>query len=232
MANNPDPSLEEIFEAAEKINFDDFHQAFSYQPERISPLDQKLCKHPRNDLGNARRLIARHGAGIKYISEQGWHGWTGQCWSLEKGDQIVHMAAQNTADCLRYEFYAVAASGPYEDEPPKKYEERLKAWHSFARNSGNKPRISAMVTEAQPHLECSPKALDRKPYVLNVQNGTLDLKAPDNGREDWDGITLENHNPEDLITKLAEADYNPAATCPRFRQFISEIQPDLEKGLF
>lgn len=232
MANNPNPSLEEIFEAAEQINFDDFHQAVFYAPGTVSALDQKLCKHPRNDLGNARRLIARHGANIKYISEQGWHGWTGQCWSLEHGDQIVHKAAQNTADCLRYEFYAVAAHGPYEDEPPKKYEERLKAWHGFARNSGNKPRISAMITEAQPHLECSPKGLNRKPYFLNVQNGTLDLKAPDNGREDWDGITLEKHNPEDLITKLAEVEYDPAATCPRFRQFISEIQPDLEIELF
>lgn len=101
-------------------------------------------------------------------------------------------------------------------------------------SAAGEDKLKTLMAQAKNFAPCPIKPLGAHngAYFFNVQNGTLDLKAPDNGREDWDGITLENHNPEDLITKLAEVEYDPAATCPRFRQFISEIQPDLEIELF
>jgi putative DNA primase/helicase len=46
--------------------------------------------------------------------------------------------------------------------------------------------------------------MDRDPFLLNVFNGTLDLRT---GK-------LRPHRREDLLTKLAPAEFKPNATCP------------------
>jgi len=49
--------------------------------------------------------------------------------------------------------------------------------------------------------------------ILNVLNGTLDLRAGH----------LRPHQREDLITKLVQAGYDPAATCSRWEAFLDRI---------
>ncbi|WP_080797910.1 phage/plasmid primase, P4 family [Arabiibacter massiliensis] len=64
---------------------------------------------------------------------------------------------------------------------------------------------------------------DANPYLLNVENGTLDLEAGE----------LKLHSPADLITKLAPVSYRPDAAYPRWGQFVSEITDgDEEEALF
>jgi putative DNA primase/helicase len=55
--------------------------------------------------------------------------------------------------------------------------------------------------------------LDTDSHVLNVLNGTLNLRT---------GV-LNPHKSEDLITKLAPVEYNPAALCPIWDAFLSRI---------
>jgi putative DNA primase/helicase len=52
--------------------------------------------------------------------------------------------------------------------------------------------------------------------ALNVQNGTLDLKTGE----------LLPHRQEDLITKLAPVDYDPAADCPRWEAFLHRVMAE------
>ena len=54
---------------------------------------------------------------------------------------------------------------------------------------------------------------DRDPELLNLQNGTLDLRT----------IELRPHDRADLITKVAGTTYAPDAECPNFRAFLHEI---------
>ena len=58
----------------------------------------------------------------------------------------------------------------------------------------------------------SPEELDRDIWLLNCGNGTVDLRTG----------TLRPHDRSDYITKIANADYVPAAECPRWRRFIGE----------
>ena len=46
--------------------------------------------------------------------------------------------------------------------------------------------------------------LNQGDYLLNVQNGTLNLATD----------TLQPHNPDDLLTYVLPVHYDPAATCP------------------
>ena len=85
----------------------------------------------------------------------------------------------------------------------------------WAVESESAKRINAMVHLARFHerIILSVDQLDPDPWLLNCRNGTIDLTTG----------TLRPHQQADLITKMVEADYEPAATCPRWERFESEI---------
>ena len=56
-----------------------------------------------------------------------------------------------------------------------------------------------------------PSDLDCHPYLFNVKNGTIDLKT---GK-------LLKHDPAHYITKLAPVEYDPAAQCPKWLNFLA-----------
>ncbi len=64
---------------------------------------------------------------------------------------------------------------------------------------------------------------DRNVYYLNCQNGTLDLQTGE----------FHPHTPQDKLTKIAGAAYDPNAKNPRFTRFVSEVMSgDTEKARF
>lgn len=69
------------------------------------------------------------------------------------------------------------------------------------------------IQEAASVHPVSESDFDRDLWLLNLSNGTLDLRT----RE------LRKHDPDDLITRLANVDYHPTASCPRWNSFIEEI---------
>lgn len=68
----------------------------------------------------------------------------------------------------------------------------------------------------------SNEQLDVNDYLLNVQNGTLDLS----GNEP----VFLSHSPDMLLSKICNAEYDPAAECREWKKFLLEImQDDKEK---
>jgi putative DNA primase/helicase len=67
-------------------------------------------------------------------------------------------------------------------------------------------------------LAVSPEELDTDPMLLNVENGTLDLRTG----------SLREHLPEDLITKLAPGEFDVTAEAPRFYKFLKQVLADEE----
>lgn len=66
------------------------------------------------------------------------------------------------------------------------------------------------------------KQLDTDDYLLNVQNGTLDLSG--------DQPELLDHSPDMLLSKVCNVEYDPAATCEEWDKFLLEImQGDVDK---
>src|SRR4051812_30675586 len=62
------------------------------EPERT---DLDLAKLPRNDIGNAERLVARVGNDLIHVDEQGWCNWTGTHWApplSKKAPEAVRLA--------------------------------------------------------------------------------------------------------------------------------------------
>jgi len=88
-----------------------------------------------------------------------------------------------------------------------------------ALDSESSARINAMVSLAQALLPASTEELDRDPDLLNVANGTLDLRTGE----------LRPHNRDDWLTRLAPVRFDPNAACPRWEAFLLRAMGDNTK---
>ena len=101
------------------------------------------------------------------------------------------------------------------------YRDRLDI-EKYAIQSESMRRREASVRAAQhiPFLNATVDDLDKNPWLLNVENGAINLKTGE----------LLPHCREDMITKLAKVRYDKDADCPMWKQFVREImdyKPDL-----
>jgi putative DNA primase/helicase len=97
-------------------------------------------------------------------------------------------------------------------------EKKQKNIVEWAMRSQSLERLKAMWTLAKADLSISPDALDTDPYLLNVENGSIDLRTG----------SLREHKPEDLITKLAPVKFDLTAGSPTFDRFLKQVLVDKE----
>ena len=158
----------------------------------------------RTDLGNAERFVDSHRDRVLWCpARKSFLCWDGKRYAWDERGEVVKLA-HATARSIFHE--AADAEG----------EEEQKAITKWALASQNESRINAMLSQARPYLAVGMEELDRDPWLVNCQNGTLDLRT---GR-------LKDHDPADRITKIVPADYDPDASCPRFQRFLKETLVD------
>jgi putative DNA primase/helicase len=156
-----------------------------------------------SDVGNARRFAHQWGNAVRYVPAwKTWLLWTGQRWERDEIGGIWAYARETVRN-----IYAEAEDT---DAPADR-----KAIASWALRSEGETRIRAMVTLAQSELgiPLTPGALDADPWLLNCENGTLDLRT---------GV-LRPHNRLDLITRKVEVAYDPTAECPLWLTFLKRV---------
>ncbi len=155
------------------------------------------------DLGNAARLVAAHGERLRFCHHFGkWFVWDGRRWAEDQTGQVMRLAK----DAARAIFAEAATT---DDEVLQK---KVSSW---AIRSQAAERLKAMVelAKSEPGIPVTPDELDRNLWLLNVANGTIDLRT---GR-------LRPPDPADLNTKLAPVAFEPNATCPVWLGFIDTI---------
>ncbi|NKD88178.1 hypothetical protein HEQ72_07625 [Haematospirillum sp. 15-248] len=190
--------------------------------DQTDPLNYRLAWLPRNDAGNAERLLSRFGNDLLYVQDIGWAWWDGRRWSLEMGYTMANRLAHETVRHIYDEVQALQdAIGDKEVRDIQEIETHFK----WAGASGNAQRINAMINICQHYCVRRPSDLDANPMLLNVANGTLELDDPI-----LSGASRPRRS--HLITKVIEVDYDPDATCPNFLRFMEDILPDPEVRLF
>ena len=158
------------------------------------------------DLGNAERLAALHGRDLRFVRYRGnkgdWHIWTGQRWALDNIG-VVQSRAKSTVRGMYGEASEIQDDGARS--------ELVK----HARKSESSQRIAAMLDLAKSErpIPIPSTVLDNRPWLLNVKNGTIDLRIGE----------LRPHCRDDYLTKVCDVAYDPAATPPRWEKFLSEI---------
>lgn len=157
------------------------------------------------DLGNAKRLARRHRGEILYAgASSSWFIWdeTAGLWRQDTTGEITRRAEDTI----------LAGHAASLLEPDKELRDPLVK--HFLKSEGE-PSLRRMVTlaAAEKDVAVTPDQFDRDPWLLNLQNGVLDLRS----------TTLSPHNREGLHTKQSTVAWDPAATCPGFTKFIDEI---------
>jgi len=123
------------------------------------------------------------------------------------------------ADDKAEEVYAVeTARAIFRDAERTSDSEEQGEITKWAMRSQSAERIKAMCFLVKHQLGVKVEEFDADPYLLNVQNGTIDLRT---GK-------LQDHSPADRITKLAPVEYDTAAKAPRFQKFLKQTLPDEE----
>ena len=163
------------------------------------------------DLDNMHVFIARIGHDkLRFVHEWGWLAWDGKRWVLDKDG-----AAWRCAKLLSAAWAELA-----EEAEGAGLTERAKDYRAWAARCRQRNRLAAALSLAE-----SDKALAKRPHdfdsddlAFNTQSGTISLLS---GHE-------FPHFREDLITKIAGACYDPAASCPSWEAFLERILPEGE----
>jgi putative DNA primase/helicase len=199
----------------------------------VTPADPlTLAWKELSDLGNAERLVDRYGGTLLYVDGRGWTAFTGTHWSHEKGEQLAHKAAHGVARAIREEIAAL--KGAIEDRklPPGISEpiatDRLVNLHKWAVTSGNANKTAAMLSQASNLMMVWREEFDREDLALNVRNGTLRAIERD-GK--WT-VRITPADPDDMISRVAEVDYDPDAKCPLWEARLKIVLPNRDVRRF
>ncbi len=143
--------------------------------------------------------------------ELGWLEWDGKRWAhtvmdrvKEVGRQWVLSNYENTAQAL--------ADRAQKGVTDKTAEEALRLWRGYTYNS----RVRALVSLAQGMLLRDGEDFDADPDLFNCANGIIDLRT---------GELLE-HDPEALMTKISDVEYQPDAIHPDWDAALSALPDD------
>lgn len=183
-----------------------------YAWERIAgPPRDPAPDEPMTEYGYARRLIAAHGGQIRFVYDwKRWLSWDGRRWALDTGQ------AAQLAKRLARTMVQVALET--DDDKAR----RTKVFTAMKFERANVIAAVLTLASTEPEIVVRPDQLDADPFLLNVANGTVDLRT---GK-------LRDHAPDDLLTKVCRAAYDPQAAGPRWDAFLWRVQPDGDMRAF
>lgn len=159
------------------------------------------------DVGNGQRFAAQHGGDVRYVHQWNkWIVWNGRCWAEDTTGEVMRRA-KRTARCIYDEANRC-------DDPEKRQN-----LAKFAAKCESAQKLNAMLALAKSEqpIPVAIEALDRQPWLLNVENGTVDLRSG----------ALRDHHREDYLTKICPTPLQYGE--PKlWLQFLSQIlSPEL-----
>ena len=92
--------------------------------------------------------------------------------------------------------------------------QKFAGWAARSESRGSRENMVALAQKEPEFSGVSPQ-FDTNPMLLNIVNGTLDLKT----------FQLRPHRREDLLTKRCPVNFDFSAKCPRRPAFLQVVFP-------
>ncbi len=163
-------------------------------------ITEQLSKLGENDTDNAQRFVTWYGHKVIFTPGRGFLVFDGKRYRPDTIQQRMALAKE-TARRIKYEARHLIDK--------RDRAQRMR----FAQASLSLGALERMLKLAEPLVTVDDSKLDANPWLLNVENGTVDLRT---GR-------LEKHDARDLITKIAPVAFSAPAECPIFMKFVERI---------
>lgn len=159
------------------------------------------CERYRlDDVGYGNLFADIYRQEVRHVDERNcWYVYDGTCWSrndkaaMEKCKEMTRAVSDYLLQNLTFR------SG---NDGQKQ----------FANLTSRRSR-ETVLKDASSVYPIHVSDFDRDPMLFNCLNGTLDLNT----------YTLRPHDPDDLLTKVADVSYEPSAICDRWIQHIREV---------
>ncbi|NPV89222.1 MAG: DNA primase [Firmicutes bacterium] len=168
-----------------------------------------LKEYALTDTGNAERFADQHRAIAKYC-----HHF--KCWYVYEQGRFIRNAAAEVQELAKKTVRSIYEYAPYIEDLEKR---KALLKHAFKSESAKARKDLLTLAQSEEGIPVIPDELDANQWLFNAANGTIDLRTGD----------IRPHDPKDLITKMSDVEYDPAADCPRFEKFIREIMNDDEE---
>lgn len=166
--------------------------------------DSQDHDHSNDAIGSdndaALALVEHFHREIRFVSGIGWLAWDGKRWAQDETRvwaKARRLARRRTEDAL--------AAGDRERINKAVSLESATRLNGCLELASKDSRIALRVED-----------LDRDPFLLNVENGTLDLRNK----------TLWPHTPSDHITKICPVVYDEKAVHATLTKFLSSFTPE------
>ena len=155
----------------------------------VSRYDPEPAEYHLTDMGSAERFVDEHADRVRYCHTwRQWLVWTGTHWQRDDTGEVARLARETVAG-----MYAAAAG--VEDPNQRK----ALAGHAIKSERADRLRAMLSLAESNAAVAVTDKAFDTDPWLLNVANGTLDLRT----------CELREHRPEDMATHCLAVAYDP-----------------------
>ncbi|MDX2091219.1 MAG: phage/plasmid primase, P4 family [Kofleriaceae bacterium] len=182
-------------------------------PAQVSDEDAiaLLVQRP-TDTTNAEMFARQHGADLRWVSDWGtWVRYDGTRWIRMPSETMIKLAI----DTVR-SYYALANGLDHD----RRDEATKVAKHALA--SETAARLHSMIDLARGLLVAPASEFDQDTYVLNVPNGSIDLRT----------CLLRPHRREDMHTLMSPIAFDATAPAPLWEAFLARVLPDVELRTF
>jgi putative DNA primase/helicase len=169
--------------------------------EMAIPANDQPSTYNLTDLGNAERFSAKYRDKVRWC--QTWNTWmifNGKAWEADRTGYVDYLAK-------------VVVRNIYNEAGAEIDDGRRKQLAKHAAASESSRAVRAMLDRAKSELPSIPDEFNKHLYLLNCNNGTLDLRTGE----------LKPHSPYDMLTRCLKIDYNPQAICKKWEEFIQGI---------
>lgn len=158
-------------------------------------------QYKADDINMGRLFSVMYKNVLRYnTTQKEWFFYNSKIWTKdEQGMNAINLMKTFASTIIQY-------SLTIEDEAYKNYCKKLL----------DVKKREFLLKDCRSFLHISQEEFDTQDNLINCQNGTFNL----------DTFELQEHSPDDLLTKLTNAVYNPKVKSLRWEQFIKEIMED------
>lgn len=166
----------------------------------IKPQDNGSIAY--NDKGNGALFSIIFKPWLRWnVSAKEWFYYNGKVWKEDTGGMIASRCAKKLADAL-----IIYSTNIADEDKRKRYIDH------YSKLGKYRFRMT-MLDDARDGMFVSQEDFDRDDYLLNLQNGVLDLR----------NFVLIQHDPDLLLSKICNAEFKEDATSERWLKFMDEV---------
>lgn len=163
----------------------------------VKKADPAKGRNVRNDIGLSQLFADIFGVCCRFnTTARQWYRYDGKRWALDE-------CGVYALKCMRQLARALFIYAADQDE----------SYQKFVAGVQKKQARKTVIEDAQALIHFSSADLDSNRALVNFQNGTLNV----------DSMEFKEHDPEDLLSRVTNCDYDPEATDPRWIEFITVV---------